>query len=51
MFALRFSTDAKYVASASLDGSSALWDIEEKKLVRVYKAHTGMFGFVVLESA
>lgn len=40
VFSLRFSPDGKYVASASLDGSSSVWNIAEKKCIGEHKDHT-----------
>ncbi|KAJ7603123.1 WD40 repeat-like protein [Roridomyces roridus] len=40
IFAVRFSKDSKWLLTASLDGTTCLWDIHKKELVRQYKAHT-----------
>ncbi|KAJ7511338.1 WD40-repeat-containing domain protein [Mycena galericulata] len=40
IFAVRFSKDGKWLLTASLDGSTCLWDVARKDLVRQYRAHT-----------
>jgi WD40 repeat protein len=41
IFAARFSKDSKWLATASLDGTACLWDVNAKELSIQYRAHTG----------
>ncbi|KAJ7919314.1 WD40 repeat-like protein [Mycena leptocephala] len=40
IFAARFSKDSKWLATASLDGTACLWDVNAKELSIQYRAHT-----------
>ncbi|KAK0465468.1 WD40 repeat-like protein [Desarmillaria tabescens] len=39
IFTVRFSPSGRYLLSASLDGSSCLWDVKTKTLLREYRCH------------
>ncbi|KAG2022756.1 WD-repeat-containing protein [Coprinopsis cinerea AmutBmut pab1-1] len=39
IFAVRFSKNGRWVLTASLDGTAAVWDVNERKLHRQYSAH------------
>ncbi|KAG7452210.1 WD40 repeat-like protein [Guyanagaster necrorhizus] len=39
IFTVRFSPSGRYLLSASLDGSSCLWDVKAKTLLREYRCH------------
>jgi transducin (beta)-like 1 len=41
IFAVRFSKNGRWVLTASLDGTAAVWDVNERKLHRQYSAHKG----------
>ncbi|KAF9011057.1 WD40-repeat-containing domain protein [Cyathus striatus] len=40
IFAAKFSKSGRWLVTASLDGTSCLWDVWEKCLVRQYRCHT-----------
>ena len=41
IFAAKFSPSGQWVATASLDSTSCVWDIKNKRLQRQYRNHEG----------
>jgi len=41
IFATRFSKNGQWLLSASLDGTTCLWDVKEKRLHKQYRNHRG----------
>ncbi|KAJ3509698.1 hypothetical protein NLJ89_g5083 [Agrocybe chaxingu] len=47
IFATRFSKNGAWLLSASLDGTTCLWDVKEKRLHKQYRCHKG--GYCCLD--
>ncbi|PPQ76995.1 hypothetical protein CVT25_014812 [Psilocybe cyanescens] len=47
IFSTRFSKDGAWLLTASLDGTTCLWDVKEKRLHRQYRCHKG--GYCCLD--
>lgn len=47
IFAARFSRSGKYLLTGSLDGTSCVWNVAEKKLVTMYRCHLGELAFIL----
>lgn len=41
IFATRFSKNGSWLLTASLDGTTCLWDVKEKRLHKQYRCHKG----------
>lgn len=41
IFATKFSPSGQWIATASLDSTSCVWDIKNKRLYRQYRNHEG----------
>jgi len=43
IFATKFSKSSEWLLTASLDGTSCVWNVKNKRLHRQYRCHTGRF--------
>ena len=47
---MRFSKSGRWLLTASRDGTACLWHVEEKRLHRQYRCHTGNMNIIIPEA-